>query len=171
MNIAKPVDGDYNPYFKTYIDLVEDGDIVAALETQAGEMRRLLSSISPEKAAYRYAADKWSVAEVVGHIADTERVMSYRLLRVARGDRTPLPGFDQDVFVRNADFGACTPERLAEDYEAVRGATLSLLKGLQEAALARRGVVSDRETTAAALAYVIAGHERHHLNILKDKYL
>ena len=131
----------------------------------------LIRSIPTAKATYRYAPGKWSIAETFGHISDTERVMSYRLLRIARGDRTPLPPFEQDDFVRSARFDERTLESLAAEYEAVRRSTLSLLLSLPEEAFARSGIVSGKENTAAAIAYVIAGHELHHVNIIQERYL
>jgi len=169
--IPRPASEDYSPYFAGYIGRVPEGDIVELLRRQQADMSSLLSALPADKLTYRYAEGKWSVAELIGHIADTERVMSYRLLRVARGDRTPLPGFDQDAFIAGADFDEWSLEALAAEYEAVRRATLSLIQRLPERAFGFRGIVSGRETTAAALAYVIAGHELHHVDALRRLYL
>jgi len=169
--IRRPEPNEYNPYFSNYIGLVPEGDVVSHMERQLDRTAALIRSIPAEKATFRYAPGKWSVAETFGHIADTERVMSYRLLRIARGDRTPLPPFEQDDFVRGARFDEWTLEALAADYEAVRRSTLSLLRNLPEEAFDRIGIVSGKENTAAAIAYVIAGHELHHVNIVQERYL
>jgi uncharacterized damage-inducible protein DinB len=169
--ISRPTPQDYSPYFAGYIGRVPEGDLIEQLRRQRTEMATLLSALPAEKLAYRYAEGKWSVAELLGHIADTERVMSYRLLRVARGDTTPLPGFDQDLFVAGANHAEWSIDRFRTEYEAVRSATLALLQGLPERALAARGIVSGNETTAGALAYIIAGHELHHVDALRRLYL
>ncbi len=169
--IARPGSQDHSPYFAVYIDRVPEGDLVEQLRGQRSAMEELLTELPPEKLTYRYAEGKWSVAQLLGHIADTERVMSYRLLRIARGDDTPLAGFDQDLFVAQAGHDGWSIDRLRAEYDAVRGATLSLLQGLPERAFSRRGIVSGNETTAAALAYIIAGHELHHVDALRRLYM
>ena len=119
----------------------------------------------------RYAPGKWSVKEILGHLNDTERIFAYRALRISRGDQTPLAGFEQDDYVRNGPFARHPLEDLIEDYIAVRRATISLFRNLDEAAWTRRGVASENEVTVRALAYMIAGHELHHRRILEEKYL
>lgn len=117
-----------------------------------------------------YAPGKWSIKEVAGHIVDTERIMAYRLLRIARGDSTPLPGFEQDDYVRDGNFASRTLANLIEEFRLVRAATLALLQGLDGEALVRRGLADGKPVSARALAYIIAGHERHHLDILQQRY-
>jgi len=169
--LQRPDPSEYNPYFARYIDLVPEGDVAATLERQMESTAALLRGMLPEKATYRYAEGKWSVSEVVGHMADTERVMAYRLLRIARGDRTPLAGFDQDSFVRNAAFDAVPPDALIDEYMAVRRSTLSLFRTVPPDAWTNAGTANNAPVTARALAYVIAGHELHHANILRETYL
>lgn len=170
--LTRPLNDEYNPYFAQYISLVPEGNVKELIAAQLKDTTELLSKLSEDEALYRYAPGKWSLKEVVGHIVDTERVMSYRLLRVSRGDTTPLPGFDQDVLAKAASFDEWTLPELIDDYIAVRGSTLTLLRGIRdEDAWLREGIVSERETTARALAYIIAGHELHHLNVIRDKYL
>ena len=118
-----------------------------------------------------YAPDKWSLKEVLGHLNDTERIMSYRALRIARSDQTPIEGFEQDDYVRNAHFASRPLEDLIEDYIAVRRATVSLFRNLDEEAWTRRGTANNNEVTVRALSYIIAGHELHHRRILEEKYL
>ncbi|NOJ71744.1 DinB family protein [Paenibacillus alvei] len=120
---------------------------------------------------YRYAPGKWSIKEVLGHIANTERVMAYRLLRIARGDQTPLTGFDENQFMNGFAFDSMPMSELLEDYQAVRHATLTLLRGLTDEAALRTGTTNNMTISARALAYTIAGHELHHLRVLKMRWL
>ncbi|WP_341279605.1 DinB family protein [Paenibacillus sp. FSL H8-0537] len=167
----RPSINDFNPFYQTYIEKVPEGSIKDVLLEAYDTTSELLASIPEERGDYKYAEGKWSIKEVIGHINDTERVMSYRLLRVSRGDSTPLPGFEQEVFVAGARFNEYTTQELAEEYRAIRQSTLKLLSKLSDEELARRGNASSSEVTALALAYIIAGHELHHLNVLKARYL
>ena len=168
---ARPAPSEYAPYYEKYVALVPDGEIVETLERQGQETLALLHSLSEEQAGGAYAEGKWSVKQVVGHVIDAERVFAYRALRFARGDRTPLPGFEQDDFMRGVNFDARTLSSLIDEFEAVRSATLHLLRHLSPEAWARRGTASDNEVTVRALAYIIAGHEAHHVRVLRERYL
>ena len=130
----------------------------------------LLSGRNEEDGNYRYAPDKWSAKEVLGHVCDTERIFAYRALRFSRADATPLAGFEQDDYVRNGPFANRSLEDLVEDFIAVRRASISLFRNLDEAAWSCRGVANKSEVTVRALAYIIAGHELHHRRILEEKY-
>ena len=167
----RPQSGEYAPYYDRYISLVPGTDVLAALDDQRRQMLLLLSGRTEADGDLRYAPEKWSLKEVLGHINDTERILSYRALRIARGDKTPIEGFEQDDYVRNAPFGRVLLADLIEDYIAVRRATISLFRNLDEPAWSRRGVANKNEITVRALAYVIAGHELHHRRILEEKYL
>lgn len=167
---ARPAPTEYAPYYERYVSLVA-GDVLEALERQGAETAALLGGLSEEQGGARYAPDKWSVKELVGHLIDTERILSYRLLRVARGDRTPIDGFDQDPYVANSNADARTLRSLAEEFGHVRAATLALARGLDAAAWSRSGVANENEVTARALAHIIAGHETHHVRILRERYL
>ena len=168
--IARPEPGEYAPYYERYISLVAGTDILGTLDSQRRQTMLLLSGRDESDGDYRYAPDKWSTKEVLGHVCDTERVFAYRALRIARGDQTPLPGFEQDDYVKNGPFARAPLAEIIEDYIAVRRATLTLLRNLDEAAWGRRGVASKNEVTVRALAYMIAGHELHHRRILEEKY-
>jgi uncharacterized protein (TIGR03083 family) len=168
---ARPEAGEYAPYYEKYVSLVPDGNIVETLERQAAETVALLRSIPEERAASRYEAGKWSVKEVLGHVTDSERVFAYRALRFARHDSTPLSGFEQDDYVRAANFDARPFASLVAEFESVRAATLSLLRSLDVDAWQRRGAANDNEVTVRALAHIIAGHELHHVGILRERYL
>ena len=167
----RPQPGENAPYYDRYITLVPGNDILAALEDQRRQMLLLLSGRTEAEGDLRYAPEKWSLKEVLGHLNDTERIMSYRALRIARGDATPIEGFEQDDYVRNGPFQQRPLADLIEDYIAVRRATVSLFRNLDEPAWTRRGTAADNEVTVRALAYIIAGHELHHRKILEEKYL
>lgn len=170
LTIARPEPGEYNPYYERYISLVEGSDILTTLDAQRRQMMLLLSGRSEADGDFRYAPDKWNAKEVLGHVCDTERVFAYRALRISRDDQTPMEGFEQDDYVRNGPFARIALEELVEDYIAVRRATLTLLRNLDETAWMRRGVANKNEVTVRALAYTIAGHELHHRRILEEKY-
>jgi hypothetical protein len=167
----RPQPGEYAPYYDRYISLVPANDILAALEDQRRETLLLLCGRAEADGDLRYAPDKWSLKELLGHVNDTERIMSYRALRISRGDATPIEGYEQDDYVRNGPFARLPLADLIEDYIAVRRATISLFRNLDEAACSRRGVANKNEVTVRALAYIIAGHELHHRRTIEDKYL
>ncbi len=171
INAARPDANEYDLYYGKYISLVPDGDVVATLSQQLDETLTLLRGLSVAQADSRYALDKWSIKEVVGHVIDTERIFGHRVFRFARNDQTPLPGFEQDDYVRAADFGNRQLDDLAAEFEHVRRANLYLLRSLDDAAWLRRGVASGSEVSVRALAYIIAGHERHHMHIVRTRYL
>ena len=171
LSIERPKLGEYNPYYDRYISLIPGNDIIGTLEKQFPKTVGLLSGRSDEEGNFRYEPGKWSLKEVVGHMNDTERIMAYRALRIARGDQTPLPGFEQDDFVREGPFSELSLSSLVEEFKAVRAATLSLLRTFRPQDWTRRGKASDREITVRALVYIIAGHEVHHRNIVEERYL
>ena len=168
--IARPQAGEYAPYYERYISLIQENDILATLDRQRREMVLLLSGLSEEQGDFRYAPEKWSAKEVLGHVCDTERIFAYRALRISRGDATPMEGFEQDDYVKSGPFARHVIAEVIEDYIAVRRATISLLRSLEEAAWSRRGVANKNEVTVRAIAYTIAGHEVHHRGILEEKY-
>jgi hypothetical protein len=171
----RPQPGEYAPYYDRYISLVLDNeqgnDILHTLDEQRRQTVLLLSGLTEVDGDLRYAPDKWSVKELLGHLNDTERIMSYRALRIARNDATPIEGFEQDDYVRSGPFVRRPLADLIEDYIAVRRATLSLFRNLDEPAWTRRGIANKNEVTVRALAYIIAGHELHHRRMLEEKYL
>jgi len=169
--IAAPDPSEYAPYYGKYIALVGGHDVVAALEDQPRETLALLSSLSEEQGDYRYAPDKWSIKEMLGHIIDAERVFAYRALRFARNDGTPLASFEQNDYVRAGSFGDCRLADLIEEFVAVRRATVWLFRQLSAEAWMRRGIASDNPVSVRAVAYIIAGHELHHRAVLQEKYL
>jgi hypothetical protein len=170
LTIARPEPGEYNPYYERYISLVQGTDILGTLDSQRRQTMLLLSGRDEADGDFRYAPDKWSAKEVWGHVCDTERIFAYRALRIARGDQTPMEGFEQDGYVSHGPFASAPFSEIIEDYIAVRRATLTLLRNLDEAAWTRRGVANKNEVSVRAIAYTIAGHELHHRRILEEKY-
>lgn len=168
--IARPNADEHSPYYAKYITQVPEGDLVSMLREQLMETAALLRGVG-DRADYAYAPGKWTIKEVVGHVSDVERVMSYRALRIARNDKTNLPGFDENAFVANASFGRRTVDDLVEELQVVRAATIHLAKHLDADELARRGTANGHEISVRALFYIIAGHERHHVALLRDRYL
>ena len=167
---SPPAQGEFAPFYAGYVALASTGDLLTRLDAQIHEVSDLLRGLSEEEALSRYVPGKWSVKEVAGHLADTERIMAYRALRIARGDTTPLPGFDENAYVPSGNFDARPLSSLVEEWEAVRRASLYLLRGLDGEAAGRAGTVSGGPITVRALAYIIAGHVAHHLEILRTRY-
>lgn len=167
---TKPAPGDYAPYAEKYVVLVTGDDVLETLRNQLKQTSTLFSGRSERDGNFRYAPEKWTVKEVLGHIVDAERIFAYRALRFARGDQTPLAGFEQEDYVRAARFGARKLADVVEEYADVRQASLALFRSLDEEAWLRRGVASDNPVTVLALAYLIAGHELHHRKILEERY-
>jgi uncharacterized damage-inducible protein DinB len=168
---SRPAEGEFLPYYERYIALVPEGDVLDTLDTQMAETQALLRALPASSSTYRYAPGKWSVNEVIGHLIDSERIFAARALRFARNDATPLPGFEQDDYVRNSKFDAYPVAELASEFETVRRATVFLFKHLEEPAWMRRGIANNAEVSVRALAYIIAGHELHHREILRSRYL
>lgn len=158
-------------YYARYISEVPDGDVAARLVTQLGETLAVLTSLSDDDALYRYAKGKWSVKEIIGHLADSERIFAYRLLRIVRGDTTPLPGFDENAFVAGADFDRLPLAQLLHALRLVRENTVTLVHSLRPDDWTRRGTASDTPLSARALVWIIAGHELHHRTVLQERYL
>lgn len=168
----RPQRNEYGDYHERYISLVPaEGDLTALLKQQTESMVSLFSGLGEEQGAYRYAPEKWSIKEVIGHLTDNDRIMSYRLLRIARGDSTPLPGYEEDLFVAEGAFDRFTLQEVIHHYAAVRASTLALFASLSEEAWLRTGTASGTGISARAQACLILGHELHHLNILKERYL
>jgi DinB superfamily len=168
--VERPKPGEYKPYFDRYISLIPGSDILGTLEKQLSKTVALLAGRGEKEGSLRYAPDKWTVKEMVGHMIDTERIMAYRALRIARGDRTPLPGFEQDDFVRGGPFADLRLTDLVEEFRGVRATTLALFRHVRVGDWTRRGTVDGHEISVRALAYIIAGHELHHRHILEERY-
>jgi uncharacterized damage-inducible protein DinB len=169
--VKPPASSEYQPYYGKYIALVRGDDLTAALDRQIVESLTTLRGISEEKSLHRYEPGKWSIKEVIGHLVDAERIFMYRATRFARNDQTPLPGFDQDPYVAEGAFDARRWSELTEEFEHVRRSTSLFFRGLKPEAAIRSGVANDSPVTVRALGYIIAGHELHHMGILRERYL
>lgn len=167
---ARPQPDEYGSFYAGYVARVPEGDVLDLLARQSEDTQALLGALPPDRAAHRYEPGKWSVTEVAGHLCDAERVFSYRALCFARGDQTPLPGFDETAYVPMAAFDRRGLADVLAELRCLRQSTLFLFRGLDEAAGLRRGVANGSPMTTRAAAYVIAGHERHHLEVLKNRY-
>jgi hypothetical protein len=165
----RPSPTEYAPFYETYVRLVAEDDILAALEAQLGDVLALLRPVPEAAGAVRHPPYTWSVKDVVGHVTDAERVFGYRALRFARGDATPLPGFDENTYAQAADCDRRPLADLVAEFEAVRRSSLGLFRSLPDAAWQRGGEANGQPVTVRALAYIIAGHARHHTAILRRR--
>lgn len=168
--IGRPEFSEYAPYCAKYIALVPDDDIRVALKANAGAIRAFLSSINEQQSLHRYAPGKWSIREVIAHVADVERIQSYRALRFARGETQPLAGFDPASYVAASNADSRDWKNIVGEFAATREATLALLANLPDEAWTRRGTADGFPLSVRAAAYVIAGHGIHHANLLREKY-
>jgi uncharacterized damage-inducible protein DinB len=169
--IQRPQTDEYAPFYAGYVQRVPEGsDLFALLNGQPEALRALLQNVSDDQAGIRPAPAEWSIKEVIGHIADTERVFAYRLLRIARGDQTPLPGFDQDEFVNATDFNKRSLISLLDEFDLQRRANMLLITSLTDQEIDRRGIASNNPVSVRALLHILAGHVLHHIESLKTDY-
>jgi hypothetical protein len=168
--LARPGSDEFLEYYGRYIDQVPQGDLLSILDQQRTGMRQALGHLPPDRAGYRYAPDKWTIADVVQHLSDAERIFAYRALRIARGDETPLPSWDENAYAARTDTSRLSIPVLLDDWEAARGSTLSLFRTFDDAMWTNRGIASGHTITPRALAYIVAGHTVHHLTILHERY-
>ena len=166
-----PMSNEYPASYEAYIKAVGNQDIMRKLKNQLNEIDDFLAEIPEEKYDYAYAEGKWTVKQVIGHLIDTERVMAYRAMRIARNDETPLPGFDQDAYANNLDVAKRSYMDLVDELLLMRQANLYFYKSLTESDYKKKGTVSDHVLSVGALLYVIGGHVEHHFKVLKEKYL
>lgn len=167
---SRPGADEHAPFYASYVALVPDGDVTRTLAGQGEGFMRLLKDIGDGKAAFAYAAGKWTIKEVVLHVTDAERIFAYRVLRMARGDATPLASFDENAYAPMSGANDRPLDTLLGEFAAVRGATLVLLRGIPEEAWVRRGVASGKDVSVRALAWIAAGHAMHHERILRERY-
>ncbi|MGE5681771.1 MAG: DinB family protein [Bacillota bacterium] len=168
----RPGENEYSDYYKSYIALIPEGtNIIQALEKQLEEFTEFFSSIPEDKAGYRYAEGKWTIREVLGHLADSERIFTYRALRISRSDDTPLPGFEENDYVAQSNFNNQTMKDLLDHLRYIRMSTISLFKSMDETMAEKVGVANNHKISVRALAYITAGHAWHHIAIIKERYL
>lgn len=165
-----PEKTEYAEFYAGYVSLVEETEVISALQKQLTEVEILFADISEETADYAYAPEKWSVKEIFGHIIDAERVFSYRAFRISRGDQTPLASFDENSFVANSNFAARAIADLIEEFLYLRQANIIFFQHLSEEAWQQIGTASNSPISVRALAYIMVGHIRHHISVLRERY-
>ena len=169
--MSRPEKTEYGEWYADYISLVPEVDIVTALAAQVGELQEVCGEISEDQGFYAYADGKWTIKEVIGHLNDGERIFAYRALRIARADKTPLPGFEQDEYIASGRFNGRTVADLIEEFALLRRSNIMLFKNLADEAWLRIGTASENPASVRAIAYIMVGHVRHHANILRTRYL
>ena len=167
----KPKPEDYDAIYSGYISLIGDDDIIEVLKEQIKTSEKFLKTFTEKQGNYSYADGKWTVKEVLGHVIDTEKIMAYRALSFARGEKQSLPGFEQDDYVAESNFNKRSLVDLINEFITIRESNIILFKSFNEEILIRRGTASESEVTVLALIYIIAGHEKHHMKFLKEKYV
>ena len=168
--IPRPAASEYPPFFATYVDKVPEGDILQQLSNQIEDMRHCFGALTPEQAEYRYAPGKWSLKDILGHLADGERIFAYRALRFARSDRTNLPGFDQDTYVTSGEFQNRSVGSLLDEFILQRQANIILFSSMDEDTLARSGMADGKDITVQSILYIQVGHIIHHIQVVKVRY-
>lgn len=171
MKTSELARSDYNPFYHTYIEVLGEVELMEMMQKQLGNFPEFIESIPESLIHTAYAEGKWTIAEVLLHVIDAERVFQYRALRLGRGDQTPLPGFDQDAYVPLSRAGSRDRKSLISEYESVREASLTLYRNLDDAQLNQYGTVSNSGISVAAIGFIICGHQKHHRNIIRERYL
>ncbi len=167
--VSRPAANEYATFYANYVALATEADVLAALSAQLDETLSLLRGRSEETANTRHAPYTWSVKQVIGHVTDADRVFGHRAFRFSRNDPTPLPAFDENAYTNNAPFDACPLGELLDEFEHIRRANILLFRHLPAEAWSRTGIASNNPVTVRALAYIIVGHTRHHVNILHKR--
>ncbi|HEX7599124.1 MAG TPA: DinB family protein [Polyangia bacterium] len=170
MHVSRPAPNEYAPYFSRYISLIAEPDFAAMLGRQPAELRALLGKLSPEQAGFRYAPEKWSIRQVVGHVIDAERVFAYRALAIARGEAASLPSFDENSYAKQAGHDGYPLGELLDEFAQVRQSNLSLFQHMSQEDWERVGTVNQNRVSTRGLAYLLVGHAQHHAGILKERY-
>ena len=168
--MQRPGPEEFPPYFARYVALVTEHDVLSALRGQVDVVKQFAAQVPKEQELHAYAPGKWTIRQVMGHLADVERVFGYRVLRFSRADDTPLPGFDENTYVDHATFDDLSLGDLVEDLVLVRAANVRLLAALREPQWSQSGIANGTHVTVKAMAYMMAGHVRHHLNVLHERY-
>jgi hypothetical protein len=167
----RPNASEYEPFFRIYIAHVTEEDIFPVLRSEPDVLEVFLNRVPRDRETYRYADDKWSIREVVGHLVDTERVFGYRALCIARGDKQNLPGMDQNNYTAEAPYNQIELEDILSELRLVRLSNIAMFRNLNEEAWTRIGSANDQQVSVRALAFIMAGHFRHHMGLLRDRYL
>ncbi|PKL82869.1 MAG: hypothetical protein CVV24_07880 [Ignavibacteriae bacterium HGW-Ignavibacteriae-3] len=168
--MKRPNRHEYAAYYHSYVDLVPHGDVLKIMKQQRDQFKKILSKVSSKKSLFRYAPGKWCIREVIGHIIDAERVFSYRALRFARNDKSDLPGFDENEYIRQSNYSGIKLKELIEEFCSLRSSNIIMFKNFSEDFGLRTGTANGNSFTVRAMAYIMTGHVNHHLKVLKDKY-
>ncbi len=167
----RPVETEYAPYYQNYVDQVSENDVMAVLRSEIDDLDLLLNRVPAERETYAYAEGKWTIREIVGHLIDGERVFGYRALCIARGERQNLPGFEQDDYLQASPYNHIELEDLLSEMRLVRLSNIAMFRRLDEESWSRVGTANNNQVTVRALAFIMAGHVRHHMNVLRERYL
>lgn len=167
----RPLESEYAPDYQGYIAHVNETDILPVLRSQADELDVLLARVEPDRETFRYAEGKWSIREIVGHLIDGERVFGYRAFCIARGEQQNLPGFDQDEYMLTAPYHNIELEDLLSELRLIRLGNIAMFRTLDEASWNRIGTANDNQVSVRAIAFIMAGHTRHHMGVLRERYL
>jgi DinB family protein len=170
MTSGQPLESEYAADYHGYVSQVSEDEILPVLRSQLDALDVLLGRVAPERETHRYAEGKWSIREIVGHLIDSERVFGYRAFAIARGDRNNMPGFDQNEYISSSPYDRLDLEDLLSEFRLVRLSNIAMLRTLDEASWTRVGTANDNQVSVRALAFIIAGHVRHHMGVLRDKY-
>ncbi len=169
--ITKPLEGEYVPYFMTYIQLVPDGaDVLECMEDNMMDTEELILSLPKKKHEFRYAEGKWTIKEIIQHLIDTERIFCYRALCFARAETTPLPGYEENDYAANSFANNRDIDSLLDEFDQVRSCTLSLFKSFDKTVYEKTGISNGHPLSVRAIAYILAGHELHHMNVIRERY-
>jgi hypothetical protein len=169
--MLKPERSEYDPYYEKYISLITEDGLLDVLESQSSELAELIGRVPEEKGTFAYGDGKWTIKEVISHLIDGERMFAYRIFRISRGDKTPIEGFEQDGYIENAHANGRKFEDLLTEFRLLREANMHFFRNLRDEAWLRTGIANNVEISVRALAFIMAGHIRHHLIILKSRYL
>ena len=170
MTLGQPLESEYAPYYQGYIAHVNEEEILPVLRSQLDALDVLLGRVTPERETYRYAEGKWSIREIVGHLIDAERVFGYRAFCIARGEKQNLPGFEQNDYILTAPYDRIELEDLLSELRLVRLSNIAMLRNLDEESWMRIGTANDNQVSVRALAFIMAGHARHHMGVLRERY-
>ena len=167
---GQPLESEYAPYYHGYISQVSEEEILPVLRSQLDALDLLLGRVTPDRETFRYAEGKWSIREIVGHLIDAERVFGYRGFCMARGERQNLPGFEQNDYILTAPYDRIDLEDLLSEFRLVRLSNIAMFRTLDEAAWMRIGTANDNQVSVRAIAFIMAGHVRHHMEVLRERY-
>ena len=169
--MKRPETNEFAPYYNNYISLIEGDNVMKVLNSQVAEIRSIFADVPEEKGTYAYAEDKWTVKELLSHLIDGERIFAYRILRISRGDKTPIEGFEQDDYIENSNANSRSFADLLGEFELQRQSNLLMVNSISDEASKQMGTASDKPVSVRALTYIMAGHVTHHMNILNERYL